>query len=100
VVPPPPGATALPPTHIPRENAVATSNAIAARTLPADIVVPGGTVPLLDVPPADGSVVFVVETIGCRSSSSPTIDPSLVGGIAVEGGAFVGSSSSGKCHEE
>ncbi len=38
----------LPPTHMPRENAVATRNAIAVRMLPADIVVPGGTIPLLD----------------------------------------------------
>jgi hypothetical protein len=70
---------------MPRENAVATRNAIAATTLLADIVVPGGTFP-------DGSVVFVVETIDCRSSST-TIDPFLMGGIAVR-------SSSGKCHEE
>ena len=48
VVPPPPGATALPPTHMPRENADATRNAIAVRTLPADIVIPGGPIPLVD----------------------------------------------------
>ncbi len=82
---------------MPRENADTTSNAIATRTLPADTVVPGGAVPLLDLP-ADGSVVFVGETIDCRSSS-PTIDPFLVGGITVGGGTFV-RSSSGKCHEE